>query len=49
MKMVWKPNKGVQILDIEDGLFLEKFKDKRDKQKFLDMCPWSYEKNLNLL
>lgn len=49
MRMVWKPNKGVQISDIEDDLFLVEFRDKRDKQKVLDMCLGSYEKNLNLL
>ncbi|KAK9993926.1 hypothetical protein SO802_023629 [Lithocarpus litseifolius] len=41
LRMVWKPNKGVQISDIEDDLFSVEFGDKRDKQKVLDMCPWS--------
>ncbi|KAL0003519.1 hypothetical protein SO802_017300 [Lithocarpus litseifolius] len=49
MRMVWKPNKGVRISDIEEDLFLVEFGDKKDKQKVLDMCPWSYDKNLVLL
>lgn len=47
--MVWKPNKGVLISDIEEDLFLIEFGYKRDKQKVLDMSPWSYKKNLVLL
>ena len=42
-------NKGVHISDIDEDLFLVEFGDKRDKQKIMDMCPWSYEKNLVLL
>ena len=49
MRMIWKPNKGVLISDVEEDLFLVEFGDKRDKQKVLDMSPWSYEKNLVLL
>ena len=43
MRMIWKPNKGVLISDVEEDLFLVEFGDKRDKQKVLDMSPWSYE------
>lgn len=46
MRMLWKPNKGVQISEVEDDMFLEEFGDKRDKRKVLDMCPWSYKKQL---
>ncbi|KAK9998028.1 hypothetical protein SO802_017631 [Lithocarpus litseifolius] len=46
LRMLWKPNKGVQILEIEDELFLVEFSDGKDKKKVLDMCPWSYEKQL---
>lgn len=49
IRMVWKPNKGVLISDIEEDLFLIEFGYKRDKQKVLDMSPWSYKKNLVLL
>lgn len=49
IRMVWKPNKGVLISDIEEDLFLIEFRYKRDKQKVLDMSPWSYKKNLVLL
>ena len=44
MRMLWKPNKGVQISEVDDELFLVEFSDGKDKKKVLDMCPWSYEK-----
>lgn len=44
MRMLWKLNKGVQISEIEEDLFMVEFGDGWDKKKFLDMCPWSYEK-----
>lgn len=49
MRLVWKPNKGVRIFDIEEELFLVEFGYKKDKQRVLEMCPWSYDKNLVLL
>ena len=49
MRMLWKPNKGVQISEVDDELFLVEFSDGKDKKKVLDMCPWSYEKQLVLL
>ena len=47
--MLWKPNKGVQISEVEEELFLVEFGDEKDKKKVLDMCPWSYEKQLVLI
>ena len=41
LRMLWKPNKGVQILVLEEELFLVEFGDEKDKKKMLDMCPWS--------
>ena len=49
MRMLWKPNKNVQISEVDEDLFLVEFGDGRDKKKVLDMCPWSYEKQLVLL
>ncbi|XP_075665231.1 uncharacterized protein LOC142634866 [Castanea sativa] len=49
LRMLWKPNKGVQISEIEEELFLVEFGDEKDKKKVLDMCPWSYEKQLILI
>ena len=49
MRMLWKPNKGVQISEIEEDLFLVEFGDGKDKKKLLDMCPWSHEKQLFLI
>ena len=44
LRILWKPNKGVQISEVEEDLFLVEFRDGKDKKKVLDMCPWSYEK-----
>nr|POE67963.1 hypothetical protein CFP56_75730 [Quercus suber] len=49
LRMLWKPNKGIQIAELEEDLFLVEFGDEKDKKKVLDMCPWSYEKQLVLL
>ena len=49
VRMLWKTNKGVQILEIKDDLFLVEFGNGKDKQKILDMCPWSFEKQLVLM
>ena len=45
LRMLWKPNRNVQISEVEDELFLVEFSDWKDKQKVLDMRPWSYENN----
>ena len=47
--MLWKPNKGVQISELEEDLYLVEFGDEKDKRKVMDMCPWSYEKQLVLI
>ena len=49
MKMLWKPNKGLQISEIEDDMFLVEFGDGRDKKRIMEMSPWSFEKQLILL
>lgn len=49
MRMLWKPNKGVQISEVEDDMFLEEFGDERDKRRVLDMCPWSCKKQLIMI
>ena len=49
LRMLWRPNKGVQISEIEEELYLVDFGEGRDKKKILEMCPWSYEKQLILL
>ena len=33
MKMLWKPNKGLQISEIKEDMFLVEFDDGRDKKK----------------
>nr|POE53954.1 hypothetical protein CFP56_53456 [Quercus suber] len=49
MRMLWKPNKGVQIYEIDEDLFLVEFGDGKDKKRVIEMCPWSYEKQLVLI
>ena len=49
MKMLQKPNKGLQISKIKEDVFLVEFGDGRDKKRIMEMCPWSYEKQLILL
>ena len=49
MRMVWKPNKGIQISEVEEDLFLVEFGDGKYKKKVLDMCPWNFEKQLVLI
>ena len=39
MRMLWKPNKSLQISEIEDELFMVEFGDAKDKQRIMDMCP----------
>ncbi|KAK9996581.1 hypothetical protein SO802_021267 [Lithocarpus litseifolius] len=49
LRMLWKHNKGVQISELEEDVFLVEFGDEKDKKKVLDMCPWSYEKQLVII
>lgn len=49
MRMLWKPNIGVQISEIKNDLFLVEFGDGKDKQGVLDMCPWSFKKQLVIM
>ena len=49
IRMLWKPNKSLQLSVIGDDLFLAEFEDERDKRRVMDMRPWHYEKQLVLL
>ena len=49
LRMMWKLNKGVQIMEIEEEIYMVEFGDEKDKKKVLEMSPWSYEKQLILL
>ena len=49
IRMLWKPNKSLQISMIEDEIFLVEFKDERDKRRILEMSPWDYKKQLVML
>ena len=39
LRMLWKLNQGLQILEIDEEMFLVEFGDGKDKQKVLEMCP----------
>ena len=49
IRMLWKPNKSIQISVIEEEVYLVEFDDERDKKRVLEMSPWHYEKQLVLL
>ena len=49
IRMLWKPNKSLQLSVIVEELFLAEFEDERDKKRVMDMRPWHYEKQLVLL
>ena len=44
LRMLWKPSKGVQIMEIEDEMYMVEFGDGKDKKKVMEMSPWSYDK-----
>ena len=48
IRMLWKPNKNIQLSVIGEELFLVEFEDERDKRRVMDMRPWHYEKQLML-
>ncbi|XVF80757.1 hypothetical protein PTKIN_Ptkin15bG0100900 [Pterospermum kingtungense] len=49
MKAIWKLHKEVNILAIEENLFIFKFQGERDKNRILKGAPWSFDKHLLLL
>ena len=49
IRMLWKPNKSLQLSVIEEELFLVEFEDAQDKRRVMEMRPWHYEKQLVLL
>ena len=44
IRMLWKPNKSLQLSVIGEELFLAEFEDEWDKRRVMDMRPWHYEK-----
>ncbi|XVF54975.1 hypothetical protein PTKIN_Ptkin05aG0223700 [Pterospermum kingtungense] len=48
MKIIWKLSKEVEILALEDNIFLFKFQCAKDKERILEGAPWSFDKNLLL-
>ena len=49
LRMIWKPQKSIQINEVKDELYLVEFGDGQDKKRIMEMCPWTYEKYLILL
>ena len=49
LRMMWKTNKWVNFSELEADLYLVEFGDDKDKKKILDMCPWSFKKQLMFL
>ncbi|XVF47816.1 hypothetical protein PTKIN_Ptkin03bG0141300 [Pterospermum kingtungense] len=48
MKAIWKITNEVEIMAIEENLFLFKFQGARDKERVLEGAPWSFDKSLLL-
>ena len=48
-RILWKLNKSMRILVVEDEMFLVEFDDDQDKRRVLEMSLWHYEKQLVLL
>ncbi|XVF50764.1 hypothetical protein PTKIN_Ptkin04bG0129700 [Pterospermum kingtungense] len=48
MKTIWKLMREVQIMAIEDNLFLFKFQEENDKERVLEGAPWSFDKQMLL-
>ena len=48
-RMICKPQKSIQINEVEEELYLVEFGDGQDKKRIMEMCPWTYEKYLILL
>nr|POF23049.1 hypothetical protein CFP56_15531 [Quercus suber] len=48
LRMIWKPQKCIQINEVEDERYLVEFGDGWDKKRIMEMCPWTYEKYLIL-
>ena len=46
MRMLWKPNRGLQISEIENDMFLVEFGDGRDKKRVMEMSPGVLKSNL---
>lgn len=44
MRMLWKTNKGIQISEVDEDLYLVEFGDGRDKKKFW-ICAHEVMKN----
>ena len=49
IRMLWKPNKSLQLSMIGEEVFLVEFEDEHNKKRIMDMRPWHYEKQLVLL
>lgn len=49
MADIWRPCRGVQINEVEPGLFLFQFYHHLDIQKVLKQGPWSFDKHLPIL
>ncbi|KAK7837548.1 hypothetical protein CFP56_021109 [Quercus suber] len=49
LRMIWKPQKCIQINEVEDERYLVEFGDGWDKKRIMEMCPWTYEKYLILV
>ena len=45
LRMLWKPNRGLQISEIDEEIFLVEFSDGKDKQSCLKCAPGALKNN----
>ncbi|XVF88703.1 hypothetical protein PTKIN_Ptkin19aG0071600 [Pterospermum kingtungense] len=48
LKVIWKLSREVEIIVLEENLFLFKFQDVKDKERVLNGAPWTFDKQLIL-
>ncbi|VFQ73855.1 unnamed protein product [Cuscuta campestris] len=46
---IWKPLMGMAVTEIEEGLYVFKFYSEADRDRVMDLCPWSYRSQLLVL
>ncbi|XVF64737.1 hypothetical protein PTKIN_Ptkin09bG0191200 [Pterospermum kingtungense] len=46
MKVIWKLTRGVEIMALEDNLFLFKFLCGKDRDRILEGAPWSFDRHM---
>lgn len=49
LKLIWKPQFGLAVSEIESNLFIFRFFSQLDKERVLEGYPWNFDESLILL